>query len=173
LAKSALPDLLLSMVEPDAALVDDLFVLLEALSPPACAVAAKPAITARAINVLVFIVVVLLQKKGKPVSCNKRAGPAPCCPNAMKHSLAVALLAAPLAALAAEPLTDPYQPLIRQVQERLNQLGFDAGPVNGDFSEKTQAALAQFQLANVIPASGQLDPPTLAELGVPRPQAGG
>ena len=97
--------------------------------------------------------------------------------------LLIAALAVPLTALAAGAYTgnhpeeslpdnqqqvssDPYQPLVRQVQERLHQLGFDAGPVNGEFGEKTQAALAQFQLSLVIPASGQLDQLTLNELGV-------
>lgn len=41
-----------------------------------------------------------------------------------------------------------------------------AGPVNGDFDGKTQAALAQFQLSRDLPASGQLDDRTAAELGV-------
>jgi peptidoglycan hydrolase-like protein with peptidoglycan-binding domain len=63
---------------------------------------------------------------------------------------------------------DPYAGFISQVQERLRALGFDAGPVNGDFGAKTQAALAQFQLSEAIPASGQLDDPTLAALGVVR-----
>jgi len=63
----------------------------------------------------------------------------------------------------------PYDGMVREVQEKLNALGFDAGPVNGDFGEKTQAALAQFQLANLLPASGALDNATLKELGVERP----
>jgi peptidoglycan hydrolase-like protein with peptidoglycan-binding domain len=62
---------------------------------------------------------------------------------------------------------------ISRVQEKLNALGFSAGPVNGDFGEKTQAALAQFQLSRTIPASGQLDDTTLAELGVTRAEPGG
>ncbi|HWI39545.1 MAG TPA: peptidoglycan-binding domain-containing protein [Burkholderiales bacterium] len=66
----------------------------------------------------------------------------------------------------------PYDEMIRQVQEKLNGLGFDAGTVNGDFGEKTQAALAQFQLANLLPASGALDQATLKELGVERPSEG-
>ena len=69
------------------------------------------------------------------------------------------------------PYADAYSGLISRVQERLRALGFDAGPVNGDFGSKTQAALAQFQLANGVPASGQLDDPTLAELGIAREQA--
>lgn len=63
----------------------------------------------------------------------------------------------------------PYDDMIKQVQEKLNGLGFDAGTVNGDFGEKTQAALAQFQLANLLPASGALDDATVKELGVERP----
>ena len=66
----------------------------------------------------------------------------------------------------------PYDDMIKQVQEKLNGLGFDAGTVNGDFGEKTQAALAQFQLANLLPASGALDDATLKELGVDRPSDG-
>jgi len=65
-------------------------------------------------------------------------------------------------------LTSPgdYSELFRQVQERLLALGFDAGEVNGDFGLKTQAALAQFQLARGLPAGGALDQRTLNELGV-------
>ena len=62
----------------------------------------------------------------------------------------------------------PYSGLITRVQEKLRELGFDAGPANGDLGEKTQAALAQFQLSRTIPAGGQLDDLTLAELGVVR-----
>jgi peptidoglycan hydrolase-like protein with peptidoglycan-binding domain len=62
----------------------------------------------------------------------------------------------------------PHAGFISRVQERLRALGFDAGPVNGDFGTKTQAALAQFQLSRAIPAGGQLDYQTLAELGVAR-----
>jgi peptidoglycan hydrolase-like protein with peptidoglycan-binding domain len=67
---------------------------------------------------------------------------------------------------------DPYTGFVSQVQEKLRALGFDAGPVNGDFGTKTQAALAQFQLSRTIPAGGQLDELTLQELGVDRQQAG-
>ncbi len=54
--------------------------------------------------------------------------------------------------------------LIQQVQQKLRALGFDAGPVNGDFGSKTQAALAQFQLARSLPVSGSLDAATLDAL---------
>lgn len=95
------------------------------------------------------------------------------------------LLAAPLAGHAAGAFTSlhpeeaipdpvgtvtpsPYSGMISRVQEKLLELGFDAGPVNGDLGEKTQAALAQFQLSRIIPAGGQLDDRTLAELGIER-----
>ena len=63
---------------------------------------------------------------------------------------------------------DPYADLVSAVQRKLRALGYDAGPVNGDFGSKTQAALAQFQLAAGIPVSGSLDDATLAELDVQR-----
>ena len=90
------------------------------------------------------------------------------------------LVSAAVPAFADEPIPDnaprmtspgPYDDFIKQVQEKLNALGFDAGPVNGDFSAKTQAALAQFQLANLLPASGMPDAATLYELGIPPSQS--
>ncbi len=65
---------------------------------------------------------------------------------------------------------DAYADLFKQVQEKLNALGFDAGPANGRFDSKTQAALVQFQLAETLPASGSLDAQTLAALGVRQAQ---
>ena len=103
------------------------------------------------------------------------------------HLLASAALLVQLPALAATPFTSNHPeeaypdeaPLmvspgehadfIRQVQTRLHERGFDAGPVNGDFGAKTQAALAQFQISTSLPASGMLDERTLRELGMPRP----
>ena len=105
------------------------------------------------------------------------------------HRLAFALLLlAPLSTLGAGAFTsihpeeaypdpaqggssDPYTGFITSVQEKLRELGFDAGPANGDFGPKTQTALGQFQLSRDIPASGQLDDATLAELGVQREAA--
>jgi peptidoglycan hydrolase-like protein with peptidoglycan-binding domain len=98
--------------------------------------------------------------------------------------LLLAALLVPLTAVAADALTSlhpeeaypdnspllaspgDYADLFKRAQERLHQLGFDAGPVNGDLGAKTQAALAQFQIANGLPASGMLDDATRAELGV-------
>ena len=61
---------------------------------------------------------------------------------------------------------DRYSGLIQDVQKKLREQGFDAGPVNGRFGSKTQAALAQFQLSWSIPVSGMLDRQTLDALGV-------
>jgi peptidoglycan hydrolase-like protein with peptidoglycan-binding domain len=100
----------------------------------------------------------------------------------MRRLLLICLFA-PLGSIASGPFTalhpeahepdptgqasaDPYTGFISDVQEKLRELGFDAGPVNGDFGTKTQAALAQFQLSRTIPASGQLDEETLQQLGV-------
>ena len=57
---------------------------------------------------------------------------------------------------------------VKSAQEKLNALGFNAGEVNGDFGPQMQAALAQFQLSRLLPASGQLDAETSLELGVAR-----
>jgi peptidoglycan hydrolase-like protein with peptidoglycan-binding domain len=98
----------------------------------------------------------------------------------------LAVLIFPLSAMASGPFTaihpeehlpdpqeqasaDPFTDYIGQVQQKLRERGFDAGPVNGDFGFKTQAALAQFQLSLNIPASGQLDAETLDALEVQRP----
>jgi len=96
---------------------------------------------------------------------------------------AVALLLAPALTFSGGPFTslhpeaahpdpeipadfNPYADLVSRVQARLRELGFDAGPINGEFGAKTQAALAQFQLSLTIPASGSLDDATLAGLGI-------
>ena len=73
----------------------------------------------------------------------------------------------------APPLTSggPFEDLLKQVQEKLHANGFNAGPVNGTFNSKTQAALAQFQLSRAMPVSGALDEVTLRELGVEPPAA--
>jgi peptidoglycan hydrolase-like protein with peptidoglycan-binding domain len=60
----------------------------------------------------------------------------------------------------------PYADVTKQVQEKLRELDFDPGPVNGTSSSKLQAALAQFQLSRNLPASGMLDQQTLLELGL-------
>jgi len=82
--------------------------------------------------------------------------------------LAAALLA-PFAMYAAEE--DPNTNLVKRVQIRLHELGFDPGVINGENSGQTQAALTQFQLSWMLPASGMIDEPTLFVLDVPREEA--
>jgi peptidoglycan hydrolase-like protein with peptidoglycan-binding domain len=106
----------------------------------------------------------------------------------LAFAVSAALISGAALAIAEDPFTslhpeeahpDPDKPIsqgeyfgvISEVQEKLRSLGFDAGPPNGDFGAKTQAALAQFQLSRTIPASGELDDQTLAELGVQRDEA--
>lgn len=87
--------------------------------------------------------------------------------------IAAIALGAPLALAQSDPAPRDdarfYGELITRAQERLNALGFDAGQPNGELTARMQAALAQFQLSLAIPAGGQLDERTLAELGVERP----
>jgi peptidoglycan hydrolase-like protein with peptidoglycan-binding domain len=64
----------------------------------------------------------------------------------------------------------PYSEFIMHVQQKLHQAGFNAGPVNGDLGPKTQAALAQYQISQNIPASGSLDDETLRALDMKRPE---
>ncbi|MGE5640010.1 MAG: peptidoglycan-binding domain-containing protein [Clostridia bacterium] len=102
----------------------------------------------------------------------------------MKAYLIVAALAFPCVALADDITSNhpedaipdtlprltapgPFSGMVSDVQRKLHGFGFDAGPVNGDFGTKTQAALAQFQIANGIPASGMMDAETLRALDVP------
>jgi len=65
----------------------------------------------------------------------------------------------------------PYAEMIKQVQEKLHALDFDAGEADGAMSSKLQAALAQFQLSMAMPVSGMLDEETLKALGVQPIQA--
>jgi hypothetical protein len=55
---------------------------------------------------------------------------------------------------------------IKQAQEKLSALGLDPGPADGKVGAKTRAAVKQFQQSKGLKASGQLDQPTLAALGV-------
>jgi peptidoglycan hydrolase-like protein with peptidoglycan-binding domain len=82
----------------------------------------------------------------------------------------IAMLAAVLVALTPAAMAQNQGlDLVSEMQERLRQLGYYGGPVNGDFGPYTQAALVQFQLSVPIPASGQLDDATLAALSLERP----
>jgi hypothetical protein len=55
---------------------------------------------------------------------------------------------------------------IRQVQQALDKDGFKAGRVDGRWGHETESAVKQFQQSKQLPASGQLDQQTIADLGL-------
>jgi peptidoglycan hydrolase-like protein with peptidoglycan-binding domain len=55
---------------------------------------------------------------------------------------------------------------VRQAQQALKDKGYDVGAVDGQMGPHTQSALNQFQQAQGLPQSGDLDTQTLAALGV-------
>ena len=55
---------------------------------------------------------------------------------------------------------------IRKVQQKLNQEGFHAGQVDGNWNSQTQTAIRNFQQTKGLKASGQLDERTIDELGL-------
>ena len=79
--------------------------------------------------------------------------------------------------LAVNPLTpptasaDPKKPAldkhdIQQAQVLLKVAGYDPGSADGALGERTRAALRQYQQANGLPATGELDQATQKALGV-------
>jgi peptidoglycan hydrolase-like protein with peptidoglycan-binding domain len=62
--------------------------------------------------------------------------------------------------------TSPRRDLVRQVQERLQTVGFNPGTIDGAMGSQTQQALRWFQNAQGLRATGDLDEPTLNALGV-------
>lgn len=55
---------------------------------------------------------------------------------------------------------------IQQIQQKLNDQGFNVGAVDGKLGPKTKEALRKFQEKQGIQASGQIDQQTMAALGV-------
>lgn len=60
----------------------------------------------------------------------------------------------------AEPAT------VRQAQEKLMSEGFDPGAVDGRLGQQTRQGLKDFQESRGLEPSGQLDPQTIAALGL-------
>ncbi|HYD30337.1 MAG TPA: peptidoglycan-binding domain-containing protein [Azospirillaceae bacterium] len=58
------------------------------------------------------------------------------------------------------------QQVVRDIQQALNNQGFDAGDVDGMWGPRTQAALRNFEQSKGMQADGQLDQETMAALGV-------
>jgi hypothetical protein len=62
------------------------------------------------------------------------------------------------------PMADPT---VEATQERLAQLGYYNGPVDGIFGPTTRDAVAKYQIDNQLDVTGSLSPDTLQSLGVP------
>lgn len=61
-------------------------------------------------------------------------------------------------------------PEVSQLQERLNELGFGAGQVDGVFGPVTQSAVRRFQMQNELNTSGRIDTATATALQSPDAQ---
>jgi len=62
-----------------------------------------------------------------------------------------------------------YDPaLVRDVQQALNDKGYSAGPVDGQWGPNTETAVKRFQQSSGLPQTGELERSTLAALGVAR-----
>jgi murein L,D-transpeptidase YcbB/YkuD len=60
-----------------------------------------------------------------------------------------------------------YDPgLVRDVQQALNERGYNAGAVDGQWGPATEEAVRRFQQASGLPQTGELERSTLAALGV-------
>lgn len=55
---------------------------------------------------------------------------------------------------------------VRNVQQALNDKGFNAGAADGRWGPSTETALRQFQTAQGLPVNGVLDARTMSALGV-------
>ena len=64
-----------------------------------------------------------------------------------------------------DPAAD-YRAQVRSVQQALNNLGYDAGPVDGALGPKTRGAIRAFQVAEGLTVDGNVDAELLEELGV-------
>jgi len=70
------------------------------------------------------------------------------------------------AGITAPSSASPRRDLIRQVQERLQTVGYNPGTIDGAMGPQTQQALRWFQNAQGIRSTGDLDEPTLNALGI-------
>jgi peptidoglycan hydrolase-like protein with peptidoglycan-binding domain len=104
----------------------------------------------RAMNGLVLIGVSALALALTPLAMAQQGGSAPAALPSDRGNAAITLT--------------PDQ--IRQLQQALNDHGFDAGEVDGVFSARTSAALKQFQSKAGLPPTGVVDEQLLALVGL-------
>jgi peptidoglycan hydrolase-like protein with peptidoglycan-binding domain len=67
------------------------------------------------------------------------------------------------------PNTTSRSTLVQSAQQSLNEKGFDAGAPDGQWGPKTEDAVRNFQSANGLQLTGQLDSQTIAALGIAQP----
>ncbi len=58
----------------------------------------------------------------------------------------------------------PGDEMLRYVQHRLNQLGYDCGRADGLRGPKTRSCIASFQRDKDLAVTGMIDPPTLRRM---------
>jgi hypothetical protein len=61
-----------------------------------------------------------------------------------------------------EPITDPE--VVTELQQALSSAGYDPGPADGKFGQRTEAAVIAFQQANGLSADGVVGPETASAL---------
>lgn len=66
----------------------------------------------------------------------------------------------------AMPASQYESGLVRNVQQALNDKGYNAGPMDGQWGPATEDAVRKFQRASGLPETGQLERSTLNALGV-------
>ena len=59
---------------------------------------------------------------------------------------------------------------VLNTQKKLQELGYNPGPLDGIWGKKTYRALKKFQHQNGLPATGNLDPITKEKLGIISPE---
>jgi peptidoglycan hydrolase-like protein with peptidoglycan-binding domain len=62
-------------------------------------------------------------------------------------------------------------PQVKELQDKLRAAGFDPGPSDGWYGQKTADAVRQYQQANNLPVDGDAGPQTLSRLGMSISQA--
>ena len=66
----------------------------------------------------------------------------------------------------ARPAAQPAPRFVREAQQTLRHLGYQPGPADGVMGPRTKTALAQYQRAERIRVTGQLDAETMARLDI-------
>jgi peptidoglycan hydrolase-like protein with peptidoglycan-binding domain len=113
----------------------------------------------------------LLAASALPPACAQQGQPEPTSPAPPEQPSAADVTqrgATPgaTASAAAAAAADLSLEQVRRIQQRLRELGFEPGPVDGIWGEQTRAALRAFQEARGLEPTGDPTEPTLAALGV-------